>query len=348
MKKILNLFGVIMSLILLNISLSFGQEIIQDAEICGFKNPSNREDNNAESRGGLAPCTPNAVAAVDIPIQFTVIRHSSQCDNDRYEITVDMIKKAVDEINQAGYYKKFNFINDFKLVGVKYVIDDHLAINVPDALATVDQTICESLYLKTPQNNAIQVCIVSTPRSFALTPKFFIIKKPPHFNFNNNLIVLSESKINKASINTFKMELSHELGHYFGLIHTHENTEPNPKNANNAPNNPEFADGSNKTTAGDKIPDTPADPRADFCTYTLCLDGKTTIVGGGCTELDLNPNNPLKYNPNMFNIMGYYYTTKRCGGDNNPKNINNLPFSFSDCQFEKMIQASNDADRNFL
>ncbi len=343
MKKILNLFGVIMFLILLSTALSFGQEIRQEAEICGFKNPSNREVDDTNTRGVTASCSPSTAVAQDIPIQFTVIRHSSQCDNDRYEITVDMLKNVVDEINKAGYYKKFNFINDFKLVGVKYVIDDYLSIGIPDAsLFGIKQNDFEKLYDITPKNNAIQVCIVNTARSFALTPNFFFYKGiNPYYQAHNNMIVLSEQKISKASNNTFKMELSHEIGHFFNLIHTHENTE-------NKNSTSEFVDGTDNHIRGDKITDTPADPRADQCTYTICHDGKSIIVNGGCTEFDTNPNNPQKYNPDMFNIMGYYYPTSRCGGYNNLKNISNLPFSFSNCQFERMIQASNGNERNFL
>ncbi len=85
--------------------------------------------------------------------------------------------------------------------------------------------------------------------------------------------------------------LAHELGHIFSLIHTHANM-------GGAVGTDEFVDGSNCTTAGDYICDTPADPnlqgipnRVDsLCNYT---DSVYTDAHG-----DL-------FHPDTRNIMSY-------------------------------------------
>ena len=80
--------------------------------------------------------------------------------------------------------------------------------------------------------------------------------------------------------------LSHELGHYFSLYHTHGKS--------NFGTTDELVDGSNCHTAGDDICDTPADPN---------LYGK---VNGFCeysnSETDANG---MLYTPNVNNIMSY-------------------------------------------
>lgn len=76
--------------------------------------------------------------------------------------------------------------------------------------------------------------------------------------------------------------LAHELGHYMGLPHTHGGTSD------------ELVDGSNCTTEGDYICDTPADPGLSGLVDTACM-----YTG---TALDAN-NQP--YQPDPTNIMSY-------------------------------------------
>lgn len=78
--------------------------------------------------------------------------------------------------------------------------------------------------------------------------------------------------------------LSHEIGHCLGLYHTFETAFGN-----------ELVNGSNCTTAGDKVCDTPADPNGAF--------NSTTCVYTGTGR---DANNQL-YNPMVNNIMSYYF-----------------------------------------
>lgn len=89
--------------------------------------------------------------------------------------------------------------------------------------------------------------------------------------------------------------LAHEMGHCLGLWHTFHGEETNGTNCDGTISDPnvclEFVNGSNGSTCGDYVPDTPADP---------------LFGGGSCTYTgnDLDPNGePYSPDPNL--IMSY-------------------------------------------
>jgi len=87
---------------------------------------------------------------------------------------------------------------------------------------------------------------------------------------------------------------SHEMGHYFGLPHTFEGSG-------------ELVDGSNCSTAGDLICDTPADPYIDG------TDGED-YVDADCKFIDMQQDaNGDYYTPDVGNIMSYYPGRCKCG-----------------------------------
>ncbi len=86
---------------------------------------------------------------------------------------------------------------------------------------------------------------------------------------------------NQCSTNS--STLSHEFGHWFGLYHTHETAFGD-----------ELVDGSNCTTAGDRLCDTPADPRLSGLINSSCIYTGTGVDANGDA-----------YTPNPANIMSY-------------------------------------------
>ena len=111
--------------------------------------------------------------------------------------------------------------------------------------------------------------------------------------------------------------LAHEIGHFFGLLHTHETAV-----------GIELVDGSNCGEAGDLICDTPADPNLSFtglngCTYTA------NFVDANGDIFSPDPTNIMSYAPsfcqNRFTpgqdeVMNFWYDTE-------------LSYLLSDCDF---------------
>jgi hypothetical protein len=88
--------------------------------------------------------------------------------------------------------------------------------------------------------------------------------------------------------------IAHEMGHYFGLMHTFEGAGI------------ELVNGSNCTTAGDMICDTPADPYAG--------DAVSNYVDGNCKFISmLQDANGNYYSPYVGNTMSYYPDACECG-----------------------------------
>jgi len=113
-------------------------------------------------------------------------------------------------------------------------------------------------------------------------------------NQTSNAVFISTS--NSPMIYQVERTIPHEMGHYFGLLHTHDTTFGN-----------ELVNGSNCSTAGDQICDTPADPYSDG--YEICV--KKDTWGNcywNCTNTDRNGN---RYSPQLNNVMSYYHG---CGG----------------------------------
>jgi hypothetical protein len=108
--------------------------------------------------------------------------------------------------------------------------------------------------------------------------------------------------------------LTHELGHYFGLFHTFEQST----------NGVELANGTNCATTGDLICDTKADPSGSGTTDPVNCDLTPAVTD----------NNGDYYTPNACNIMSYY--TSPCNG-----------IHFTTGQYNRMLEVI-EKGRNYL
>jgi hypothetical protein len=88
--------------------------------------------------------------------------------------------------------------------------------------------------------------------------------------------------------------LTHEMGHFFGLLHTFEG----PSGGQTL----ELANGSNCSITGDLICDTPADPYIDPELVSTYVDN-----GVNCRFISMKKDaNGQYYDPLVGNIMSYY------------------------------------------
>jgi hypothetical protein len=313
MKKTLTL-AVILTAAFLCPFLSYTQERIEP--LCGTSASFSRTATleNEPDLSNISLANAHSLKTGNIPINFTIIRKTTCPDGDRYRLTVGILQNAVASINQY-----FPFDADFKVAKVKYVIDDAMS-ELPDASKSGAYIKDKPLYDKYAfKNGAIEVFIVTTPFSYAWCPegiKWYPDNLPQQDWVDKyNFIALSEAKI--LGNNSVEMELAHELGHYFGLIHTHEKTEGYVYDAVNPMKNHltnwhelqyDQGRGGDASTylLHSRVKDTPADPNAKRC-----------LPSGGCPatmECEIKDANSQFYKPDMFNIMGYYYSKDKCHG----------------------------------
>lgn len=108
--------------------------------------------------------------------------------------------------------------------------------------------------------------------------------------------------------------LAHEIGHYFGLWHTHSTT-----------NGAEYVNGTNCQSSGDILCDTPADPTLSSSTVdrTSCA-----YIGA---EVDVNGD---AYTPATNNIMSY--STKFCRINFSAGQLARMEFFYLDVREEQL------------
>lgn len=99
--------------------------------------------------------------------------------------------------------------------------------------------------------------------------------------------LVAKSNIGKGST------ISHEMGHCLGLLHTFE-TVSGYENIN----------GSNATTTGDHLADTPADPYAYNGNNCFSFGTNQCTYTGNCTD----PDNATNYTPPYNNLMSYWWS----------------------------------------
>ncbi len=116
--------------------------------------------------------------------------------------------------------------------------------------------------------------------------------------------------------------LAHELGHLFGLPHTHGGTPD------------ELADGSNCATEGDYICDTPADPTLG----TSTVDTNCVYTG---TATDANG---MPYAPDPSNIMSY--SRKKCRNYFSPMQYDVINYTYLNERYYLTCSVTSDGLNN--
>ncbi len=215
-----------------------------------------------------------------LPIKVHVIQSS----NGQSDFVMDDLNVAIGQVNE--HFENIG-VHFFICGPINYINDDDLAdfdLSKDDVIAT-DYAAPGHINLVLP----LKLTSSSSGRPICGYTYF------PWSSYFSDIITVEQSCIihgDNAST------MIHEFGHYFGLYHTHGKF-------NCGQQTDELVDGSNCSTTGDDLCDTPADPGLSG------VDCEESLVDGSCNyKGDLTDANGQLYQPNVRNIMSYSF--KKC------------------------------------
>lgn len=193
-----------------------------------------------------------------VPIVAHIIRRANGTDG----LSVTELNDAISTAN--GFYKNFQFF--LEVCQIRFIDSDdtfNFTHSSRNATASSNQ-------LKVVSNNvARKINIYFVPNSNTSWTW-----RPNSGTTTQHILMKNSQAINGTT-------LSHELGHWFDLLHTHDGGD-------------ELVDGSNCETAGDFVCDTPADPNLLGRVNASCVYTSTIVDANG----DL-------YNPDTRNLLSY-------------------------------------------
>ncbi len=202
----------------------------------------------------------NLVSPVVIPIKAHIVRKSDGSGG----ISVDSIASAIAVMNTK--YASINM--SFTLCSSVHYIDS-------DELYILNVDIENSKLVQNNVNDALNIYFVGSLVTNSATLSG-IAAFPSADRAENRIIMRNDATYNKGT-------LSHEMGHYWNVFHTHETFLGK-----------ELVDGSNCISAGDFVCDTPADPAGNYNSNTCTYTGHALDANG------------QSYSPMVNNLMSYY------------------------------------------
>ncbi len=210
---------------------------------------------------------------------FSVVAHIVRDTSGNEGIGEAQILESIDTLN--FYFQPIGL--HFEVCEFRYI--DNFQYNKP-----LNTNEWEEMQVKYHQNNRINVFFVQD-----------IPWAPDDCGYTTNAgITMTDAggvMIKKFCVATIPKALTHEFGHYFGLLHTNEGFGT------------ELVNGENCETEGDLICDTPADPYATGDT----LVGKYITLQACRFILAKTDANGEFYRPHVANIMSYYPEECKCG-----------------------------------
>jgi hypothetical protein len=217
------------------------------------------------------------VVSISIPVKAYIVRQSNGSG-------------GIDECNLRDAFD----IANIQFIPAMYTIDVcELEYIDSDAYYNIDDFAeGDNLYLSNNNPNTLNIYFVNTAAGYCGWANF------P--SSSDRYIMMK----NSCAMNT--STLAHEIGHYFGLYHTHQGGN-------------ELVNGSNCASAGDLLCDTPADPNLSGLVNGSCVyTGNATDANGDLYVPD--PLNLMSYSvkscrdiftPDQVARMDYYYNNVR-------------------------------------
>ena len=198
-----------------------------------------------------------------LPIQFNIIRHTDGTGG----LDPDRLGEILDSANvyfaPAGI--QFYSCGQTRFINENFLYDFDRGLYQDSLQARTTDNAINVFFINKVLNNASFIC------GYANFP----------WSDDTHVVVENRCAVNGSTF-------SHELGHYFGLLHTHETA-----------NGIEVVERTNCLFAGDELCDTPADPR---------LSG---LVNAQCEYTSNHRDqNGVLYEPDPHNLMSY--SRKEC------------------------------------
>ena len=216
-----------------------------------------------------------AKGIIDIPVQIYMITD----DKGQGGFDVNLLKGSIEELNEIYIKANIRFIHAGPINTIKNSKYFHFNINSEDDLAANNEV-----------SNALNLFIPKTIKG-----GYYGYTYHPEKVHKNRMIISHEGLSNGST-------LPHEMGHFFGLYHTHgkgnvsnKNREPISRNTDS--NNNGIVD---CYETGDDLCDTPADPNMglekyrEYCLESCEIESKIPA-----------PNTGEFYEPLITNIMCY-------------------------------------------
>lgn len=211
-----------------------------------------------KSRMASQPVSQNKMAPIQVPYQLHLFKKSDSTS----VLTLQDLYREMDTVN--AFYANANMFF-YECAPPELIIDDSLY----NFSSSEEPILLNQHY--TP--DILNLYFPNTAKS-GNTPVCGYSRYPPSVDL---AIVAAGCATNGST-------LPHEIGHYFGLMHTHDTYY-----------GAELVDGSNCSFAGDMICDTPADPMLDYTSVNISCVYTGTVTDG----------NGMPYSPDVTNIMSY-------------------------------------------
>lgn len=246
---------------------------------------------------------------INIPIKFYLF---TDVNND-IPLNNFEIKNIVSRLNLSYQKSKINFVNCFSNQTVPYFSDFyHLDFD--------NKNIQYQIKTNYFAENAINVYIVGDIYGYLIdegTIPIHGFAYPPKiiYDLKDNFLFIDKDYM----INTKTLE--HELGHFFGLFHPHEDFKNNSELT-------EKIDGSNCSCSGDFICDTPASPKLAYWKDQIRNDGRIDVNCNyiNTTELDYTNNGKVNMDIIVKNFMSYTKNDIDCRESFTPEQIKRIAF----------------------
>ena len=225
---------------------------------------------------------------IEIPIKINIVRHNDGTGG----FDESLIEKTVDSLNAR--YEIANIV--FNLCGGIDVIDRN-------EFYDFDRSLYQDELIAYNEPGVINVYFIN--KIFSSSSQICGYASFPWYD-DAYVIVQNNCALNGSTF-------AHEVGHYLGLLHTHETSRGE-----------ELANGSNCIFSGDEICDTPADPRLG-----------NSSVNGDCNYIgDHKDLNNEFYDPNPRNIMSY--SRKSCRDEFSAGQVTRMRFYYERDRAEEL------------